>query len=101
MFPGAEGALFLSPAPSMALLSIHHACQKELEGLASNMSPYYKTDKLVFHCTMNIGLEPGQLKDAPSEALKERLPFEGSVTEVGLVSFPQIEFIDTFLLKNN
>lgn len=97
-FAGDAGILFFAPVPTANLLAIHRACHEHIAGQVEGMSPYYDVDKLVFHCTANMGLDPEGLSRALAAAKAAPLPLAGKIEAVGLVRFPEVDFLGDFIL---
>jgi len=61
-FPTPENVLFLSPAPSTALLAAHQVLHDRLKETGFASSPYYFPEGWVPHCTIEMRI-PGSLSD--------------------------------------
>jgi 2'-5' RNA ligase len=92
-FAGQEGVLFLAPVVTRDLLAAHQACQARIQGLVKGSWAYYNVDRLVFHCTANMGLDPEGLGRALAAARTAALPIIGQVASIGLVEFPEVRFL--------
>jgi hypothetical protein len=95
-FASQEGVLFLAPVVTGALIKVHLDCQAKLKDLAHGMWPYYLPEKLVFHCTVNTGLNSEEINRAIIAVKGIGLPKAGKASEIGLARIPEMEFIGTF-----
>jgi hypothetical protein len=99
LFASDEGVLFLGPAPCTALLKMHHDCLDQLEVLKAQVSDYYRRDKLVFHCALNMHLDREGQARAAEAALALPLPIVAGIVEIGLVSLPDLRPVKGFALN--
>lgn len=97
-FPGTEGVVFAAPTPSRSLLLAHTKLLAVLGSLVRGMGPYYRLDRLFFHCTLNIGLSQEQVARVLAAALIAGLPLQGRASTVGLVRIPEMDFLGDFSL---
>lgn len=51
-----EAPVFFGVVPSSRLLALHRAVHQAIEPLAENISPYYRPDALLPHCTLAVGV---------------------------------------------
>jgi 2'-5' RNA ligase len=98
-FPGPEGVVFLAPIPTQTLLSAHSNLLGWIHGLAEGLGLHYSPGKLVFHCTMNIGLNEEQLPRVMAAARMTPLPLNGRVETVALLRLPENVVLGEFKLR--
>lgn len=89
VFPGGEGAVFLSATLTRSLQDLHSGVHALLDSLAEGPSPYYLPDCWNPHCTLARSLTPSQVAETVSLSLR-LLPdtVVGSITAIGLVETP-------------
>lgn len=64
VFPGQSHVLFLPATVSRPLLDLHQACHTKIQALVKDWHPYYLPEQLLFHCTLAMGLDQGQIQTA-------------------------------------
>ena len=82
------GVVFLAPIVTPELLTAHHTCLGALRQLVRNVWPYYEEGKLVFHCTMGLGMKRADSLRAVQLMMRSKLPGSFHVREVALVHIP-------------
>lgn len=85
MFDIPHGILFLGPVPTHALLAFHKKCHARIGGLAKDWQKFYLPEKLIFHCSLNIGLQEEDLLRAAKAALQVPLPIVARAESAGLL----------------
>jgi len=88
LFDGARGTLFFGPATSHALSDLHQRCHDRIGRFAKNWNEHYLPEKLVFHCSINIGLSKQDLLRAAGVALDTHLPMQAQVERMGILQLP-------------
>lgn len=98
IFNGTHGVLFFAPAANRTLLDFHKNFYELLSKFATSWDPNYLPGKLVFHCSLNIGLDKGELMRAATAAMDTPLPMLVRAESVGLLKLPIDDFNRTFAL---
>jgi len=81
-FPGDEGAAFLAPVVTDALLELH----RRWHAASPGSQEHYCPGRWVPHCTVGILLDGGALSEAV-EVARRALPIRGRFSEVALIAF--------------
>ncbi len=97
-FEGA-GALFFGPTSNRRLLDLQQRCYDRLHGLVEGWEDYYLPERLVFHCTLNIGLTREELLRAVAAAMDVPLPIRVRAEGLGLVRIPQMKILADLALQ--
>ncbi|HTB22289.1 MAG TPA: 2'-5' RNA ligase family protein [bacterium] len=97
-FPGTEGVIFFAPEGSQALTDAHLKCQKRFLDIVQGMWSYYLVGNIVFHCSINLGLDSAAISKAMTTA-QDAVPLAGKVVAIGLVKFPEVTFLGDFALS--
>jgi 2'-5' RNA ligase len=84
-FPSDEGVLYLAPEPLAPLQKMQAAGIQMLQGLSEGWNDYYRPGKMVFHCTLNLGLSPEQLRQSLSLEKSLALPIGARAVGLSLV----------------
>lgn len=95
----ARGILFFGPAVNRSLLDIHEKCHAGLATLVQGWAPYYLPERLVFHSSINLGLNRDELLRAVSAAMDFPLPFGARAESLGLLKLPTGDFNKAFTLS--
>lgn len=85
VFNGARGTLFFAPASSDVLLHLHRICHERVASLGRDWRRDYLPGRLIFHCSINFGLERADLVRALDAALDVHLPIVARVESLGLL----------------
>ena len=81
-FPGDEGAAFLAPVVTDALLALH----RRWHAASPGSHAYYRPGQWVPHCTVGVLLEGPALSEA-LEIARCALPIRGHFAEIALIAF--------------
>jgi 2'-5' RNA ligase len=81
-FPGDEGAAFLAPVVTDALLELH----RRWHAASPGSNEYYCPGQWVPHCTVGILLEGPALSEA-LEVARCAVPIRGRFSEIALIAF--------------
>ena len=95
----ARGILFLGPAVNRQLLDLHAKCHREMAGLVHGWANNYLPEKLVFHASVNLGLEKEELLRAVRAALDIPMPIPATVERLGILKLPGGDFNPSFPLS--
>lgn len=98
-FPNPENILFLGAVTDAELLAVHSAVHDILAGKVKQPSAAYLPGAWIPHCTLAMGIEPGQLT-AGVAALHPIDPIKAAITEIGIVD-TQTGEVDTLLHNNS
>lgn len=82
-----EVVLFLAPTPVETLLDFHARLHSRLEDLSKNPWELYQPGKWVPHCTLALGIKPGQFNSAVSVCSQLHLPISVKIERIGVVEF--------------
>jgi len=98
VFGTAEGVLFYGVTPSHGLLDAHAEYGRVFARHSRHPHAYFRAGAWVPHCTLAMGLEPGQLADALAVAWRAPLPIYATAHEMALVHVPAgpIEILNLF-----
>jgi 2'-5' RNA ligase len=99
IFDGTRGILFFGPTANRALLDLHEKCHDRLGGFAKDWNEHYLPGKLVFHCSINIGLAKDDLLRAAGAVLDTHLPMFARVEGLGLLQLPDGKANRSFALS--
>lgn len=96
-FLGGQGVIYLSPTPSEFLLSIHRAVYRQLTDAGVRLHEHFLPEGWVPHVT--VGFEPpGQEAASALSWLRANFkPLAGRFGSIGLVEYPPVEELDTFV----
>lgn len=98
-FSSADGALFLAPTPTTALLTIHNHFQELLKRLGVPVTPPYAVGSWFPHCEVARRIPRDKLGDSFALLLGFRLPLGGHLCDIGLVeNRPEMREIYVFPL---
>jgi 2'-5' RNA ligase len=99
IFPTPDNVLFVYPSPSKELLEAHRKFHEKLSKAGITSSRYYDPGKWVPHLTLEFNLADDDLSLAIRIAQKLFTPISGEFTQLGVVAFRPIEYLDHFELK--
>jgi len=87
------GVVFLSPAPTQALLrthqAIHRVVRPALKKTFCESADYYCVDDLAFHCTLALRLTPARIIRSVTKLLGETFPRSVMGVALRLVVLPE------------
>lgn len=98
VFPTPDNVLFLIPAASKELLTIHADFHQQLEEEKLRSSHYYLPGNWVPHCTIESDLSNPQFNRAITLSKSLFTPINGTITELGVVAFQPIKYLGDFIL---
>ena len=87
IFPTSENILFLSPAPTLQLLTHHKEFHDRLAKANLVSSLYYIPENWTPHCTLEINIPYTQLPMAIEYCGKNFKPIQGQFQEMGVIEF--------------
>ena len=93
------GVLFFGPAANRQLLEFHQRCFEKTFDFVDDWEDYYRPERIIFHCTINLGLDADELLKAVSVGLETSFPMVVKAVGLGLVKLPEGDFIGSFPLK--
>jgi 2'-5' RNA ligase len=92
IFPGPTKTLFLGITPSLALLELHRQLFEAVQR-DEQVFPYYRSENLVFHCTLREGVKTSTLVETLDHAVA---PGHGTISTARLMEYsPQPAIIKT------
>jgi 2'-5' RNA ligase len=86
-FPGEEGAVFLGPVVTPALLDLHERFHRRFDHLSAGAWAYYRPSAWVPHVTIAEGLARRDVGRAVDLALDGHLPIQALLARAGVVAF--------------
>lgn len=95
----AKGILFLGPAVNRRLLDLHANCHANISDLVRGWAGNYLPEKLVFHASINLGLEKEELLRAVDAAVDIPMPILATVEWLGILKLPGGDFNRSFPLS--
>ncbi|MBP9675351.1 MAG: 2'-5' RNA ligase family protein [Anaerolineaceae bacterium] len=98
-FPTTDNVLFLYPSPSVELLHVHAAFHKLIQQAGLKSSPYYYPGVWVPHLTLELEISSDEMCQSMHVFKDAFTPIEGHFTQLGLVGFRPIEYLDQFDLQ--
>jgi hypothetical protein len=98
-FPTDEKVLFLSPTPTIQLLTVHQEFHQRLAKSKLISSPYYVLENWVPHCSVEMNIPDDQFPKAIEFCSKVFKPIRGQFQEIGVIEFPPIHQLGGFRLK--
>jgi len=93
-FPTKENVLFLSPAPTIQLLTYHQEFHQRLAKFKLVSSPYYASESLVPHCTLEMNIPDEQFQKAIEYCHKAFTPLLGQFQEMGVIEYWPIKSLE-------
>lgn len=97
-FPTAEGVVFLLPAVTVELLSVHARLHSRLEQAGLTVNPYYLPGRWIPHCTVATDLRPEAVPAAVEVCRTGRAFGEVRLLSAGIVRFRPVETLALFRL---
>ncbi|KAH7674472.1 Cyclic phosphodiesterase protein [Dioscorea alata] len=97
-FPGDPAVLFLSPTPSLSLLSLHSQLCDALRKESFDAPDEFRVDSWVPHCSVAQDVAGTRVAEAFCILRDLKLPVTGYVTELGVVEFSPVREIFSFPL---
>lgn len=98
-FPTNNNVLFIYPVPGVPLLSIHADFLARVVAAGIKCSPYYFPGYWVPHLTLEFDISSEELCHSMKIFKEHFTPIEGKFTQLGVVEFRPIKYLDTFDLK--
>lgn len=92
-FPTNENVLFLSPAPTIQLLTYHQEFHQQLSKSKLISSPYYAPTNWIPHCSVEMNIPDEQLPKAIEFCSKIFKPIFGQFQEIGVIEFQPIKHL--------
>ena len=92
-FPTDENVLFLSPVPTLQLLTHHQEFHNRLAKSKLVSSPYYVPTNWIPHCSVKMNIPDEQLQKAIEFCSKTFKPIIGQFQEIGIVEFQPIKHL--------
>ena len=96
-----EKVFFLSPVPSVSLLTIHKKIHDELGTVTSGSWEIYEPGRWVPHCTLANDLDMNDLNQAISNSEGLIFPFQAIVSQIGVVEFDPEKVVFQVDIKHN
>jgi 2'-5' RNA ligase len=90
-FPTDENVLFLSPTPTLQLLTHHQEFHRRLAKSKLISSPYYVPENWTPHCSVEMNISDEQLPKAIKFYSKVFKPVIGQFQEIGVIEFQPIK----------
>jgi 2'-5' RNA ligase len=101
IFPTKENVLFLSPAPTIQLLTCHQEFHQRLAKSRLISSPYYAPDTWVPHCTVEMNIPDERFQKATEYCIKAFTPMQGEFQEIGVIEYWPIKHLETWRFRPN
>jgi len=98
MFPTTENVLFLSPTPTLQLLTYHQEFHRRLAKSNLVSSPYYVPENWMPHCSVEMNVPSEQLPKVIEFYSKTFKPILGQFQEIGVIEFHPIKHLAKWLL---
>ncbi len=95
IFPTKENVLFLSPVPTIHLLTCHLEFHEQLAKSKLVSSPYYAPDSWVPHCTVEMNIPDEQIQKAMEYCIKAFTPILSQFQEMGVIEYWPIKPLET------
>ncbi len=99
LFPTDSNVIYLTPIPTIQLLTVHKQYHEHLKSEQLPSFSYYQPDRWVPHCTLESDLVKEQLDLAASLCQLKFSPIKGKFTSLGIVSFYPINYLSEFPLS--
>lgn len=93
MFPTAANVLYLIPAPTLQLLTLHKDFHEILKKEKVLSSHYYLPDQWVPHCTLEFELPDDQFDLAVHLCKKHFSPIKGQFAASGVIAFRPLQYL--------
>ncbi len=100
IFPSTENVLFLSPTPTIQLLTCHKEFHQQLPQENFLSSPYYVPENWTPHCTVKMNIPRNQLAKAVEYCGKNFKPIQGQFQEIGVVEYFPVKPLETWRLAS-
>ena len=91
IFPTDENVLFLSPTPTLQLLTYHQEFHRRLVKSKLISSPYYVPENWTPHCSVEMNIPDEQFPKAIEFCRKAFKPVIGQFQEIGVIEFQPIK----------
>ena len=96
VFPSTESVLFLSPTPTIQLLTYHKEFHQKLSRNKFVSSLYYVPENWMPHCTVKMNIPEEQLAKAAEACGKNFKPIQGQFQEIGVVEYFPVKSLETW-----
>ena len=100
-FPTDENVLFLSPIPTIQLLTYHQEFHRRLAKSKLISSPYYLPENWTPHCSVEMNIPESQLPKAIEYCGRTFKPIQGQFQEIGVIKYFPIESLAKWHLTAN
>ncbi|TAH51410.1 MAG: 2'-5' RNA ligase family protein [Chloroflexota bacterium] len=101
IFPTPENVLFLSPTPTLQLLTCHKEFHQRLAGHKFISSLYYVPENWTPHCSVEMNIPENQLPKAIEYCKKIFKPIYGQFQEIGVIKYRPIKSLAMWHLTVN
>ncbi len=101
LFPTKENVLFLSPVPTIQLLTCHQEFHQRLAKSKLVSSPYYAPESWVPHCTVEMNIPDERFQNAIECCHKVFTPIFGQFQEMGVIEYWPIKPWETWSFHPN
>lgn len=98
-FPAEENVLFLYPAPTASLLGVHTKFHELIQKAGIPSSSYYLPGAWVPHLTLELEISSAEMCQSMHVFKDFFAPIRGEFTQLGVVAFRPIEYLDHFDLQ--
>ncbi len=98
VFPTSDNVVYLTPVPSLQLITTHAAFHQVLQREKINPSKYYLPGRWVPHCTLEFEQPDDQYYRSIELFKKNFSPIRGQFAELGVVAFRPIEYLAEYPL---
>ncbi|XP_041015677.1 uncharacterized protein LOC121258277 [Juglans microcarpa x Juglans regia] len=99
--PDENNVLFLSPTPSLSLLQFQAQLCDAMQKEGIEISDEYRQNSWIPYCAVAEEVPSTRMADAYSLVRKLKLPFSGYAVDLGLVEFPPMREVFSFVLGNS
>lgn len=86
-FPTEDNVLYLSPVPTIQLLTCHEEFHQRLTRSKLESFPYYVPARWIPHCTVEMDISDEQFSEAMENCKKVFTPITGKIQEIGVVEY--------------
>ncbi|GLJ28315.1 hypothetical protein SUGI_0556540 [Cryptomeria japonica] len=100
-FSTEENVLFLTPTPSLSILTFHSELCDLLKREGIEVSDIYQPDSWVPHCSVAQDVPRNRMAEAFCILRDLKLPISGHIFDIGLVEFSPVRELFSFPLGNN
>ena len=86
-FPTEDNVLYISPIPTIQLLTYHEKFHQRLARAKLESSPYYAPARWIPHCTVEMNMSDEQFSEAMEICKNIFSPITGQFQEIGVVEY--------------